>query len=93
MKAFSLLYLLLTAHLSGLNVSPVDLRVQVDHKLIVIGNLGVAILNLLVDPSLEALTTHSEGHVDEPLTGHSQKVGTVGHVVSDPGYFAASTII
>ena len=77
--------LILTADLRGLHVCSVDLRVQMDHELVVLSDLGVALGHLLVDPPLKALTAHSEGHVDEPLTGHSQKVRSIRHVISHPG--------
>ena len=60
---------ILTAHRRGLPEDLGDLRVHLDHQVLLDRHLGVAVLNLLLDPFIEDLSQHGSNYVAYPLLG------------------------
>ena len=60
-----------------------DLRVELDHELLLLCKLFVATLDLLRDPLPQVFTNNGVNHVDDPLSRKLGDVASVGHVVLD----------
>ena len=75
----------LTADVGGRAELGGHLWVDVDHDLLLLGHLGVALLDLVDHPGLERLADHGGADVDDPLLRRLRQVWVVGHVGGDVG--------
>ena len=60
---------ILTAHSRGFPEDLGNFRVHLDHKVLLNRHLGMAVLNLLLDPFIEDLSQHGSNNVAYPLLG------------------------
>ena len=65
-----------------------QLRVHVDHDLLLLRHYGVPFLNLLSDPISEALSQHRGTDIDNPLFGNFWNVNLVRHVGFELGHLS-----
>ena len=75
----------LTADVGGRAELGGHLWVDVDHDLLLLGHLGVALLDLVDHPGLERLADHGGADVDDPLLGRLRQVRVIRHVGGDVG--------
>ena len=73
----------LTGDMSGGLELGGQLRIHVDHDLLLLRHQGVALLNLLCDPVSETLAQHGSTYIDYPLFRNLRNVNLVRHVGFD----------
>ena len=79
----------LTADVDGVAEGVGDFGVELDHQIVLFGDVIVAVLDEHGDPFSEGFADDGVHHVDDPLPGKTMHVALVGQVQADELVFAS----